>query len=89
MKNDQLEDWYEYQGCLTGDCPHYHQSECDAALKVHWEEAYKAMKEERDAAIKKLKSWDFIEKLEPLSVILLTKTNEGFFWMPFYKIKEG
>lgn len=30
----------EYHGCLTGNCPHSNQTECDAALKEHWKSAY-------------------------------------------------
>jgi hypothetical protein len=31
---------WDFHGCLTGDCPHEKQSECDAALKDHWKEAF-------------------------------------------------
>lgn len=30
---------YDYHGCLTGDCPHEKESQCDAALKEHYKSA--------------------------------------------------
>jgi hypothetical protein len=36
----------DYHGCLTGDCPHDKQSECDAALAIHWKEAYAQLQSE-------------------------------------------
>ncbi len=29
---ETLLDWLPWHGCMTGDCPHDRQSECDAAL---------------------------------------------------------
>ncbi len=34
----------EFHGCLTGDCPHDKQSDCDAALKIHWKGAYEDLR---------------------------------------------
>ena len=43
---------YNYHGCLTGDCPHTQQLQCDRALKDHWKESL----DEAQAEIAELKS---------------------------------
>lgn len=30
--DDELLDWLQWFGCVTGDCPHATQAECDAAI---------------------------------------------------------